>query len=146
MRLILLVRLTVGHLPLEEGIGVRFPDQQLEIGSESKEYKNMEISPNVNKRIDEVLDRNKLHEVAIMIMAGGIFVLGFSALVYGISTKEVLIVAPSTLITAFLYWPIQHLGKIRKENIALAAVPSLISTLPPEEAARELIKLLDKLS
>jgi hypothetical protein len=112
-----------------------------------KEYcKGMEIPSEVTSRIDDVLERNKLHEIAIMIMAGGIFILGLVALIYGISTKEVFIVAPATLITAFLYWPIQHLGKIRKENIALAAVPSLISTLPPEEAARELIKLLDKLS
>lgn len=106
----------------------------------------MEISPDINNRIDEVLERNKVHEIGIMIMAAGIFILGIVALCYGIHTKEVYIVAPSTLVTSFLYWPIHHLGKIRKENIALAAVPSLISTLPPDEAARELIKLLEKIS
>ncbi len=106
----------------------------------------MELSPEINKRIDAVLRNNKLHEISIIAMAAGIFILGITTVIYGILIKEVFIVAPSTLVTALLYWPIYHLGKIRKENIALAALPSLISTLPPEEAARELIKLLDKLS
>lgn len=106
----------------------------------------MEISDGINKRIDQVLDRNKIHEIAIMVMAGFIFVLGLGALIYGISTNQVLIVAPSTLVTACLYWPIGRINKMRKENIALAAIPSLIAALPPEEAARELVKLLDKLA
>jgi len=106
----------------------------------------MEISPEINKRIDDVLDRNKIHEIAIMIMAAFIFLLGLGALFFGIYTNQVLIVAPSTLITACLYWPIGRISKMRKENIALAAIPSLIAALPPDEAARELIKLLDKLA
>jgi len=87
-----------------------------------------------------------MHEIAIMVMAACIFVLGLAALAYGIYQNQVSIVAPATLITACLYWPIKMLGKIRKENIALAAAPSLIATLPPDEAARELIKLLSKLT
>jgi hypothetical protein len=106
----------------------------------------MEISPEINKRIDDVLDRNRIHEIAIMVMAGFIFVLGFSSLAYGIYENKALIVAPSTLITACLYWPIGRINAMRKENIALAAIPSLIAALPPEEAARELIKLLSKLA
>lgn len=106
----------------------------------------MEISPEINERIDDVLDRNKIHEIAIMVMAGFIFLLGLTTLIYGIYTGTVLIIAPSTLITAFLYWPISRINKIRRENIALAAIPSLIAALPPDEAARELIKLLDKLA
>jgi len=106
----------------------------------------MEISSEINKRIDDVLDRNRIHEIAIIVMAGFIFLLGISALSYGIYSNQVLIVAPSTLITACLYWPIGRINRMRKENIALAAIPSLIAALPPEEAARELIKLLDKLA
>ena len=105
----------------------------------------MEIPEGVNNRIDKVLDRNKIHEIAIMVMAGFIFLLGLGALIYGILKNQVLIVAPATLITSLLYWPINLINKIRKENIALAAIPSLISALPPEEAARELVKLLAKL-
>ena len=106
----------------------------------------MEISVEINRRIDQVLDRNKIYEMAIIIMAVFIFLLGSGALVYGIYQNQVLIVAPATLITACLYWPIKLINKIRKENIALAAIPSLIAALPPEEAARELVKLLDKLA
>ena len=106
----------------------------------------MNISPEINARIDEVLKKNRVHEIAIFIMAAAIFILGFAALAYGIVKNEVLIVAPATLINAALYWPIQQIRKIRKENITLAAIPSLIATLPPEDAARELVKLLDKIT
>lgn len=106
----------------------------------------MNISPEINSRIDEVLKKNRMHEVAIFLMAAAIFILGLSALVYGVLKNEVLIVAPATLINAALYWPISQIKKMRKENITLAAIPSLISTLPPEEAARELVKLLDKIT
>ena len=106
----------------------------------------MNISPEINARIDEVLKKNRVHEIAIFIMAAAIFILGLAALVYGIVKNEVLIVAPATLINAALYWPIQQIRRIRKENIMLAAIPSLIATLPPEDAARELVKLLDKIT
>lgn len=106
----------------------------------------MNITSETNARIDEVLKKNRMHEIAIFIMAAAIFLLGLAALVFGIIKNEALIVAPATLINAALYWPIQQIRKIRKENIALAAIPSLIATLPPEEAARELVKLLDKIT
>ena len=106
----------------------------------------MPITAEINERIDQVLTRNKMHEIAILLLAAGIFMLGLGALTYGIYVNQALIVAPSTLITACLYWPIKMLIKIRKENIALAAAPSLIAVLPPDEAARELIKLLAKLT
>lgn len=106
----------------------------------------MNIPKETNDRIDEVLKKNRVHEIAIFIMAAAIFILGLTALVYGIIKNETLIVAPATLINAALYWPIQQIRKIRKENITLAAIPSLIATLPPEEAARELVKLLDKIT
>lgn len=105
----------------------------------------MDIPPEINNRIDEVLEKNRIHEIAIIIMAIFIFLLGTVALIYGMLKNNAFIVAPATLITGALYWPINEIKKIRKENIALAAIPSLISALPPEEAARELVKLLNKL-
>lgn len=106
----------------------------------------MPIPNEVNDRIDKVLSKNKFHEVSILVMAIFIFLLGMGTFAYGIYKNSVFIVAPSTLITACLYWPINLINKIRRENITLAAIPSLISTLPPDEAARELIKLLAKLT
>ncbi len=106
----------------------------------------MNISKEINNRIDDVLKKNRVHETTICIMAVAIFVLGLTALIYGIIKNEVLVVAPATLINAALYWPIQQIKKIRKENITLAAIPSLIATLPPEDAARELVKLLEKIT
>lgn len=101
---------------------------------------------NINDRIDQVLQSNKRHETSVIVMSVFIFVLGVTALIYGMVDGNAFIVAPSTLFSGALYWPIKQILKIRKDNIALATLPSLITTLPPEDAARELVKLLDKIS
>lgn len=106
----------------------------------------MKISKETTDRIDEVLRKNRIHEISIFIMASAIFILGIISLIYGIIKNETLIVVPATLINAALYWPIHQIKRMRKENITLAAIPSLIATLPPEEAARELVKLLGKIT
>jgi hypothetical protein len=100
----------------------------------------------VNGRIDQVLGSNKRHETAVIVMSVFIFLLGMTALVYGMIQGNVYIVAPSTIFSGLLYWPIRQILKIRKDNIALATVPTLIATLPKEDAARELVKLLEKIS
>ena len=42
-------------------------------------------------------------------------------------------------------WPINKLINMRKDNIALAAVPAIISLLTRKEAAREIRRLVTKL-
>ena len=106
----------------------------------------MQISLEVNSRIDSVINSNEKHANAIVRMAVCIFILGLIALIYGMVTGNVFIVAPSTLFSAALYWPINEIKKMRKENISLAAIPTLIATLPPDDAARELVKLLARLT
>ena len=50
------------------------------------------------------------------------------------------------LLQGALYWPIRQILRIRKQNIALAAAPALIATLPPVQAAAEMVKLLEKIN
>lgn len=105
----------------------------------------MEINKEINDRIDEVIKSNEKYATLIVILSVAIFIIGISTAVYGIIIQNVFVVIPSTIITSLLYWPINKIDQIRKENTALAAVPTLIATLPKEDAAQELSKLLEKL-
>ncbi len=78
-------------------------------------------------------------------MAAAIFVIGISLLIVGVQAKDFRLVVPSAVLTGFLYWPINKILQIRKENIQLSVVPALIQTLPPEKAAEEIVKLIEKL-
>ncbi len=101
---------------------------------------------NVEARIDQAINNNEKFEIVIICMSIGIFLIGASAFVYGMFIGNVFVVTPSIIITGLLYWPIKKLEKIRKENIALAVIPTLIKNMPPEDAALELSKLLSKIS
>jgi len=96
-------------------------------------------------RIDQVLEGNKKLVWIVVIMALAIFALGLLLLIIGFNAGDWRILTPSAVVTALLYWPINKILKIRKENIELAVVPALVRTLPPEEAAEEIIKLIDKI-
>lgn len=96
-------------------------------------------------RIDQVLDRNIRLVWIVTTMSVVIFGIGASLMILGFQSGDWRILAPSALITALLYWPINKILTIRKENIQLAVVPALIKSLPPEKAAEEIIKLIDKL-
>ena len=47
--------------------------------------------------------------------------------------------------TGLLYWPLKEIKDIRKNNIALATAPMLITQLPTDQAAIEIQKLLQNL-
>jgi hypothetical protein len=100
----------------------------------------------IDERIDHAIAANKRFETVIILLSIGIFIIGFSAFIYGMLKGNVFVVAPSLIITGLLYWPIRKIEKIRKDNIALSVIPSIIKNLPPEEAAKELSKLLTKIS
>ena len=96
-------------------------------------------------RIDEVLKRNVQMVNLVIFMSVIIFIIGAFLLVIGFRSDDWKILTPSALITGLLYWPINKIITIRKENIQLAVVPALIRTLPPEKAAEEIIKLIEKI-
>jgi hypothetical protein len=49
---------------------------------------------------------------------------------------------PSVVLQGFLYWPIREILRLRRDNLVLQTVPSIISGLPQKEAAIEIIKML----
>lgn len=95
-------------------------------------------------RIDRVLEKNKNLVLTVVIMAVLIFALGMMLLIIGSTSGDWRILTPSAIVTGLLYWPINRVLRIRKENIALAVVPVLVKTLPPEQAAKEIVKLISK--
>lgn len=97
-------------------------------------------------RIDAVLAGNKRTENIVIGMAVLIFVLGIALVAVGATAQQPLIYGSSLILEAFLYWPINKILQIRKENITLAATPALIASLPPEQAAAEMVKLLEKVN
>jgi hypothetical protein len=97
----------------------------------------------IHARIDQALDRGKRSEQLVITLSVMIFLLGVGLIGVSIATESIVYAVPSLVIEAFLYWPIRQILKIRKENIALATAPVLIATLPAENAAAEMVKLLE---
>jgi hypothetical protein len=96
-------------------------------------------------RIDAAIADAKRWERWIIGMSVGIFLLGTGALIWGLATRNAWLGGPAAIADAFLYWPITKLIKMRKETIALAVSPGLIKGLPPEDAVKEMVKLLESI-
>jgi hypothetical protein len=94
-------------------------------------------------RIDIVLASNKRDKAVVICMAVGIFILGGGIIAGSFAMQQPWFMAPAAIVEGFLYWPINKIIVIRRQNIALAAAPALIATLPPAEAAAEMVKLLE---
>ena len=97
----------------------------------------------INLRIDQALERGKRSEQLVIGLSVMIFGLGTAFLIVAAVLGSIVVAAPAVLIEALLYWPIRQILRMRKENIALACAPALIATLPPEQAAGEMVKLLE---
>ncbi len=79
----------------------------------------------------------------VVILSVGIFLLGVAVIVASLLLNKPGFLAPAVILQGLLYWPINKIIQIRRQNIALAAAPALIATLPPSKAAAEMIKLLE---
>lgn len=90
------------------------------------------------ERIDQVLRDNKRTETLFIILAVILFLLGIVAFVVALVTKNLILASPSVVTTLLLYWPMNQIRKIRRENIALATAPALIARLPAAEAAAQI--------
>jgi hypothetical protein len=97
----------------------------------------------INQRIDQALERGKRSEQLVIALSVMIFLLGTALVIAGVALNSAVVAAPSVVIEALLYWPVRQILRIRKENIALACAPALIGTLPPDQAAAEMVKLLE---
>lgn len=97
-------------------------------------------------RIDTVIRTNRRSEYLFLILTTILFGCGISCIVVALVTKEYAWSSPSMITTGLLYWPLNQIKNIRRENISLAVAPMLISSLPPKEAAEEIRNLLKEIS
>jgi len=96
-------------------------------------------------QIQGVIHDNHRTELFLLIGTGALFTLGVVAVIVALVSGSYIWTIPSAGISAFLYWPIMTIERLRNRNIALAASAALISQLPPAQAAKEIQKLLEKL-
>jgi hypothetical protein len=96
----------------------------------------------INERVDAALKSNRRAESTVIVMSGGIFVAGLLVLFLSYWIRNPYIAAVAVLLNGFLYWPIREVRKIRRENLTLQILPSMIEALPPKDALREIVKCL----
>jgi len=96
-------------------------------------------------RIDEVLKSNRRIEWIYIALTVALFLSGIACIIMALATGKFLWSTPSVVTTGLLYYPLREIKDIRQKNIALATAPMLISQLPPDKAAKEIQKLLQKL-
>lgn len=101
------------------------------------------LNPEVYQRIDQALKDGRRNELIIIGLSVMIFLLGVACIIVALAQGSAALAAPALLIELLLYWPIRQILRIRKENIALATAPALINTLPPAQAAAEMVKFLE---
>jgi hypothetical protein len=96
-------------------------------------------------RIDTVLSENRKIEWLYIILTSILFIVGIVCIVIAIVSSKFAWSIPSAFTTFFLKWPLTEIKRMREKNIALAAAPALITTLPANKAAVEIQKLLQNL-
>lgn len=95
--------------------------------------------------VQAVIDKNNRTELALLIGTSSLFILGAVSVVAALVQGQFLWTIPSAAISAFLIWPIKRIERLRNRNIAITASATLIQSLPPAAAAKEIQKLLEKL-
>jgi hypothetical protein len=96
----------------------------------------------VNQRVDRALADNQRAGNLVIMMSFAIFSLGMLVIVISYWQKNPYITIGTTLTQGFLYWPIREILRLRKDNVILQTVPVLVSSFEPDDASKEIIKLL----
>lgn len=97
------------------------------------------------ERIDIVLKENRGLQNIFIFLSVTLFICGIMGILYTIFTNQPFWLIPPAFTTFFLKYPIEKILKLREKNIALATVPALITSLPPDKASVEIQKLIEKL-
>ena len=97
------------------------------------------------RRIDKVLSENKRLEYIYLTLTSALFLTGIACFITALASGDFVWTTPSAVTTGLLYYPLKEIKDLRKMNIALATAPVLITQLPPDKAAAEIIKLLNNL-
>lgn len=101
--------------------------------------------PEIHARVDAALQANRRAEMIVISMAVGIFFLGAGSFCLAYFEKNPYVAGGSALVTAFLYWPIREILKLRRDNLVLQVVPVMLAQLSAADVAKELKKTLDHL-
>lgn len=96
-------------------------------------------------RIDSVLTENRRMETIYVSMTVTLFLSGIGCMIAALVSQQFLWSAPSVVTTGLLHYPMQQIKELRQKNIALATAPLLIATLPTDQAAAEMGRLLSSL-
>lgn len=97
----------------------------------------------INTRVDQALAANRRAEHIITAMAALIFLLGLVVAGVGYAAANPYVSSGAILFQSALYFPIRRIGSLRRDNIILQTFPVMITALPAERAADEIVKLLD---
>ena len=85
---------------------------------------------------------NHRAECIVIVMASAIFVLGIGLLIFAYWQQNPYIAIGALILQGFLYWPVREIIKLRRDNLILQILPGLVSSMPPDQAGLEIIKLL----
>lgn len=96
----------------------------------------------INDRVDRALHANARAEKIVIGLAAGIFTIGVLTIVLAYRHTNPYVAAGTALLQGFLYWPFVEIRRLWRENVSLQVVPLVVSSLPPDEAAAEIMKLL----
>ena len=99
----------------------------------------------VLKRIDKVLHENRRLENVYIILTVLLFFAGTGCFITAMFRGNFAWATPSVITTGLLHFPLREIRDLRLKNIALATAPVLITQLPSDKAAEEIIKLLNSL-
>ena len=95
----------------------------------------------INTRVDAALKYNQRAENIVLGCAFAIFVLGVVGIALQLAGNKYGATL-SAVATGFLYWPINEILRMRRDNLILQTLPAMIASLPPAEAAKKLEGLL----
>src|SRR5688572_17887294 len=99
----------------------------------------------INDRVDGALEANRRAEAIVVRMAIAIFAAGTAGFFLGYWSQNPYIGTGSVILEGFLYWPIREILKLRRDNIILQVLPVMLAELPPDEAAKQLVGLIESL-
>ena len=100
---------------------------------------NIEI---INARVDAALSQNRRAEGIVIGMSLAMFALGLVVALIGYWRENPYLSTGAILVEGLLYWPIREILKLRRENLMLQTLPSIVSTFPRNRVADEIEKML----
>ena len=92
-----------------------------------------------------MVNRNKRTETLLLVLTAGLFLLAMASFISAVVRAQYFWSIPSAAGSLFLKWPLQQIARMRKRNIALLSAPIFLTNLPPNQAAKEIQKILQEL-